>query len=455
MNAARGGASGLWARFRSSYTEGVWLLFVTVLMATVYFGATTMLPPLMFLAGLLLLGHLDPRRGKAIRHFLAPAGLSGAILIMAFFRSDFVEMILAGKSIGVAYAKSTRYFQAPMVMWFTTWALVCAAWNLREDGSRRLITWLGWLLLALTCIEFFDAASGDGLRNAMNRAWFHGLRPEMVIVDASNLNAVLLMLFWPMAFWFMHKRWLVAVQGMALVILWDAVTVDTNAHILALFVGYVVFLCTRYWPNAWSRAGRLPERELAGLATFWVLAFPLIIILLVRSGLSRPLHDHLPASWAARIDIWSYAIERSLQKPWFGWGYESARRFVPYIPDHTHNMSLQAWLELGIPGLILLAVFWFSVFWVIAPRKSVGFERLPDNGLIEIDSPDAVRAADIPIEQQARPYMLAAAATYFLLNAISYGMWRAWLYCLGALMVAVGAMVIKAVKADGKLRNKL
>jgi hypothetical protein len=48
--------------------------------------------------------------------------------------------------------------------------------------------------------------------------------------------------------------------------------------------------------------------------------------------------------------------------------------------------------------------------------------------------------------------MLAGAACYFLLNALSYGMWRAWLYCLGALMVVVACLAIKAVKADGKLQ---
>ncbi len=446
-----GGLTAIWNKVRAYYGEAVLLLFFATLLTTIYFGATTILPPVMFLGGLLLLGYLDPRKGKPIRHFLPAAGLSGAVLLLAFFRSDFVEMIAMGMPIGKAYATSTRYFQAPMCMWFTTWAMVCAGWALKDDNSRRVITLIGVLMIGLSLVMLLDAASNDGVRNWVNRTWFGGHRPEMVVVDSSNLNGALLMLFWPLSFWLMHKRWYLAICLMAITILWTAITVDTNAHALCLVAGAAVFFIARYWPNSWTRRGFLPEHELAGLAVLWILAFPLVILLLVRTGQAAPLAAHLPASWAARIDIWSTAVGHSLEKPVWGWGYEASRRFAPAIPLHTHDMSLQAWLELGIPGLLLLSGFWFSVFWFIAPRDSRLFARQGDTEMVEIGQakPDA---PELTVEQRARPYMLAGAACYFLLNALSYGMWRAWLYCLGALMVVVACLAIKAVKADGKLQ---
>ena len=447
---------GVWSRIRSGYSEWILLGFTTLLLASVYFGTNTNLPPIMFLFGIFLLGYLDPRPGKGLSHFWPAAGISGAILLLAFFRSDFVEMVAHGMPIGKAYDTSTRYFQAPMLMWFTTWAMICAAWRLGEDNSRRVITWMGWLVLAVTALQFIDAAGNDGMRNAMNVSWFHGHRPEMVVVDASNLNCLLLMLFWPLAFWFMHRGWMAAVGAMAVTVLWASVTVDTNAHMLVLVLGAVVFFAAKYWPIAWTRRGILPERVAAALALFWVVIFPPVMIVLMRTGMAAVLHAKLPPSWSARIDIWSYSIERCLDKPWWGWGYESARRFAPAIPLHTHNLSLQAWLELGIPGLLLLGAFWFSVFWFIAPKGSSGFVRQEASGLVEIGAEPVV--ADMPVatvEQSARPYMLAAVTGYFLLNAISYGMWRDWLYCLGALMAMTGAMAIKAVKSDMKLRIKL
>jgi len=447
-----GGAAAVWAKVKAHYGEAVLMLFFVMLMVTVYFGATTMVPPVMFLWGLLLLGYLDPRKGKPIRHFLPVMALSGIILLLAFFRSDFVEFIAHGMPVGQAYATSTRYFQAPMCMWFTTWAMICAAWALKEDNSRRVIILLSWMIIPLAFVMLCDAVSNVGLRNAMNRAWFHGLRPEMVVVDASNLNAVLLMLFWPLSFWLVHKRWFVAIGLIVVTVLWTSVTVDTNAHALCLIAGGVVFAIARYWPNGWTRRGFLPEHEMAGLAVLWILAFPIIILILMRTGQAAPLAAHLPASWGARIDIWSTAVGHSLEKPFWGWGYEASRRFAPAIPLHTHDMSLQAWLELGIPGLLLLAAFWFSVFWFIAPMDSRYHARQAQDEMVEIGQVADAATVDLPVEQRARPYMLAGAACYFLLNALSYGMWRAWLYCLGALMVVVACMAIKAVKADGKLQ---
>ncbi|WP_443750644.1 O-antigen ligase family protein [Asticcacaulis solisilvae] len=447
----KGGAPAILTRIREHYGEGVMMLFFATLLATVYFGATTILPPVMFLGGLLLLGYLDPRKGRPIRHFLPAVALSGGILLLAFFRSDFVEMIALGMPVGKAYAASTRYFQAPIFMWFTTWAMVCAAWGLKEDNSRRVIILVSWGLIALTCVMLADAVSTDGMRNAMNRAYFGGHRPEMVVVDASNLNGVLLMLFWPLSFWLVYKRWFAAVGLLAVTILWTSVTVDTNAHMLCLIAGGVVFAIARYWPNGWTRRGFLPEHELAGLAVLWILAFPIIILILMRAGEAVPLARELPPSWGARIDIWSTAVGHSLEKPFWGWGYEASRRFAPAIPLHTHDMSLQAWLELGIPGLLLLAGFWFCVFWFIAPRDSRYHARRADNEMVEIGQAVEV-LPELPVEQLARPYMLAGAACYFLLNALSYGMWRAWLYCLGGLMVVVAVMAVKAVKADKKLQ---
>ncbi len=459
MSAGTGGATGQgpgdrWSQVKDGYTQWIMLGMFTMLMVTIYFGATTILPPVMFLFGLFLLGHLDPRPGRALSRFWPAAGLSGGILVLAFFRSDFVELIDHGMGIGKAYATSTRYFQAPMCMWFTSWALICAAWNLDERGSRIVVRWLGWLAVALSAILLMDVAGNDGLRNWINVHWFGGHRPEMVVVDSSNLNAVVLMLFWPLAFWFMHKRWIAAVILMAVTILWASVVVDTNAHMLALVGGYGVWLATKYWPTALTRRGVLPERILAGLALLYILVFPGVILGLMRTGEAVKLRDHLPASWAARIDIWSTAVTHSLEKPWWGWGYEASRRFAPAIPLHTHDMSLQAWLELGVPGLLLLGTFWFCVFWFIAPRGSTTAVAARGNELVALGeaSAETSEAVEVPVEQLARPYMLAGVAGYFLLNAISYGMWRAWLYCLGALMVVVAVMVIKAVKADNKLR---
>jgi len=451
MRQARGPAS-LWERFKSGYSEGLLVNFLAVLFIALYFGASTMLPPLMFFAGLFVLGHLNPGQRGAVRSFLPAVGISAAILLLAFVRSDFVDLLTHGRSLSQAYAQSTRYFQAPMLTWFTTWALVFAIWDQAGDRAERVARWLGWLVIGMTCVQFGDALTGMGLRNWINVQWFHGLRPERVVVDGSDLNTVLLMLFWPLNFWFM-RRSIVPVVFMAAAIVWTAVTVDTNAHVIVLVVSWIVFRATRAWPGAWTRRGILPERVLAGLIAFWVLTFPVLVLATARGGYISALQQHVPPSWAARLEIWSYAANRALEKPMLGWGYEASREFMPIIPIHPHNMSLQAWLELGLPGLLLLAAFWFAVFWGLAPQNAEVYDAPGEKALYSLDGAyDTGLFAAPPAEQMARPYMLAAASAYFLLNAVSYGMWKGWLIGVGALTMMAGIVVIRGVQSGDKFR---
>jgi len=78
-----------------------------------------------------------------------------------------------------------------------------------------------------------------------------------------------------------------------------------------------------------------------------------------------------------RFVIWQFAAEHVLQRPFLGWGLDTARIFpggdtelfinttaegvavtAPAMPLHTHNAALQIWLELGIVGLLL----WSTLF---------------------------------------------------------------------------------------------
>ena len=76
-----------------------------------------------------------------------------------------------------------------------------------------------------------------------------------------------------------------------------------------------------------------------------------------------------------RFVIWQFAAEHILQRPFLGWGLDTARIFpggnaelfinttyegvavtAPAMPLHTHNATLQIWLELGLVGLSLWGI---------------------------------------------------------------------------------------------------
>lgn len=422
----------LWRRVHDGYTP--WLLRLSAVFILLFaFFAPDKMALLTFLMGVLLLGQI-----RSIGAMWAPAACFGLLLLLGFARSDFIDYVRQGMSLGAAYHKSVRYFQAPMFEWVACWAAIMAAWRLPPERSFGPMRWLMWAFAALAVIQLLDTVSFMGLRNAINNQYFGGNRPEMVVVLVSDSNAVLMFLFWPMAYHLVQMRNYVVLWGAAAAIIGCAFVVDTNAQVLAMLASAVVFFVAKYWP--WRAGPVKPERVLAVLAGGAVLAFPPLIVWLMRSGLAHKIETDLLPSWAARIDIWSFAAGKALQKPLWGWGFEASRNFEPIIPDHPHNMSLQAWLELGLPGLILLAGFWFSVFWMLKGSGETAPAR--SNDLIEIGAESVVA----PAVRDPQPYWLAAATVFYLINTISYGVWRDWLYSTGALAVIVGLLAVRAAR---------
>ncbi len=435
--------SGLWARIRTNYDTWVMLAFGGFSLLYIYFASTN-LGLLVFLWGLFCVAHL-----RSFRGFVPVASISGMLLLYGFFRSDFVAMIIHGMGVAQAYAASTRYFQAPMVIWFAAWAMVFGFRDLPEDGTGRLINLLTWGILVLSVIQIMDGLSGFALRAGFNDLFHHGHRPEMLVVRTSNANTVLLMLFWPLGYYHMRRGNWARIAFMLASLIITAIAVDTNSQILALIVGGVVFAAARFWPAGWGARGVTPERVMAVLTSLTVLGFPPFFRWLMDSGLAYRIKTELLRSWADRIDIWSFAVARGSEKPWFGWGYEASRQFDPHIPNHPHSLSLQAWLELGVPGLILLAALWFCIFWFMAPGTAIA--RAEPEGLRDIDAPVVIPAG--LDAQLARPWFLAAAAGYLAINMVSFGLWRMWYYCLGALAVGVALLAVKAASQRAKLQN--
>ncbi|MDV6329718.1 O-antigen ligase family protein [Asticcacaulis sp. 201] len=433
-------------RLRDGYTT--WVLFVglTAFAVWVYYAATG-LPSLLALIGVLSLGHLFLSHGswKAFGVF---AALTAAMLLLAVLRSDMIEAMVRGADIGTAYAASKRYFEAPIVIWFLAWAAMFAARSQDEARSARIFHWFVYVLLALSVVQMIEAVSNFGLRQSLSDKFFHS-RDKMLIVGFSNTNCALLMMFWPLAMVqaARHRPAIIIFTVIALIA--AAITSDTNAHLLAMAASVAVFFGVKYWPRA-LKAFK-PERVLAVLTLVPMLAFPAIIYGLMKSGMAEKIKTDLLPSWAARIDIWSYAVARSLEKPIWGWGYEASRQFDPIIPNHPHDMALQAWLELGIPGLIILAAFWFWLFWSLKVTGEVA--DLPnETGLRALDE-EVAPIPDGNLSTRFQPYLLAQATMFLVVGTISYGLWRSWFYCLGAFAVMAAVLAVRAATHSIKLRN--
>ncbi len=432
-------------KVRPNYTQAIFLAGVTLYLPFAYFTASA-ITPLVVLIGLFLVGHL-----KSLRVFLPVALCTALLYLLGFVRSDFVDGLMHGKSFAQAAHDSRMYFRAPMITWAFVWAVPCAAYALNERQSGRVFKYFSYIMLILTALLAGEALSHYGLRDWINRAFFGGKRPEMVVVRVSDSNFLLLYLFWPLTMYFMARRWTVAIIAMAVTLIALSIVVDTNSQLLALVVSTAVFFAVKYWPRGlWSRK-ITPERTMAVAAAAFLLSFPFVVLGLMRAGVLAKIAPHIGESWSARFNIWTFAAKKALTHPIWGLGYESSRNFVPDIPEHPHSPAMQAWMELGIPGLIVVAAMWFFVFWCLAPKGEAA-PPMETSGFVELGAAPAPVSEETEA-QRARPYVLAAAVTFFVVNAISYGIWRDWLYTQGAFSAAMMMLSIKAVTQLRKFQS--
>ena len=151
-----------------------------------------------------------------------------------------------------------------------------------------------------------------------------------------------------------------------------AIANDIEANVVGIAVGLALVLLS-------LRAPRSTLRLCGWSAVGLLLTFPLIAALIpveaiysfVRESASGETQSAL-ASILHRLAIWKASAVEALAGLPFGHGADYARIWketapmvdVPgahklrsVIPNHPHNVFLQVWLELGLPGVAALALF--------------------------------------------------------------------------------------------------
>ena len=281
------------------------------------------------------------------------------------------------------------------------WAAVCGA--RRADPKLRSLALriLAWGLAAHGAVLLVEAFTGAALYSAV-RAVIGD--PVAFPYARKNLaqGIFALALLWPV----------VAVAGaragapiwlglpMALGAAVSAHVFLADAPVLAVGLAIAVAAAVGVWPSA-------APKTLGLVAAIAVVAMPLVALILQKLGVG----PGLPLSWAQRTGYWTHAAVQIGEHPWRGWGLDASRAFTPYIQLHPHNGALQVWLELGVAGAILAALFWAGVFRGQASR-----------------SRNLLTAACV-----------ASGAVYLLFGLISFGAWQEWWLALGALVAVVMA----------------
>jgi O-antigen ligase len=141
--------------------------------------------------------------------------------------------------------------------------------------------------------------------------------------------------------------------------------------------------------------------------------------------------NRFPASWHARMEIWDALSYRILERPWLGWGLGTSH-LLPFqephgalyvmnnLPaSHPHNVVIELWVELGLPGLIAGLAF------ALLMLRKAG-----------------------QLDKKLVPFALATWMAAFCLSLVAYDFWTDSLFAAFALSAFALRML------DGSMKGK-
>lgn len=82
-----------------------------------------------------------------------------------------------------------------------------------------------------------------------------------------------------------------------------------------------------------------------------------------------------------RVGIWTFILDRSLEQPWFGHGFDSVWKVIPpfgvdqFQTWHAHNELLQQFYAYGAVGILLLIGVYGSFFVRYAAFLGLSIKR--------------------------------------------------------------------------------
>jgi O-antigen ligase len=278
--------------------------------------------------------------------------------------------------------------------------------GLSESGARQAGLVLAWGMVAVAVVAAIDSLAGAAIYQKLHAVTGEAIRPDVALVKVSLSTYALALMFWPasLILWRRFGAWPIVVLVAGTIV--TSVVGSSDACLVALAAGGAGWVLVR-------GLGRNGAKVLVGLVAAPFVLAPLVVLIGVETGFVAWLHKLVPASWDARLNIWTFAADHIQNHPFRGWGLDASRTFGPAIPLHTHNAQLQLWLELGAIGAALAGIFfcWLAYGVVRISERSRG---------------EAAMAA-------------GALVSYLVIGALSFGVWQEWWLGLGALtLVACG-----------------
>lgn len=282
-------------------------------------------------------------------------------------------------------------------------------------------------VVAAVALLLFEALTGGFLRSVIPPEDHSSGRSSDLVALGRGATALSTLFFGGLYLSFARgrPRWVLALLFLAAFAAASRLTIFANE--LSLAAGAAAGLCA-------LRAPRTTIAALALLMLLFLAAAPLAAFLPAGEILAAT-PAGAPVSWLQRLVIWKTAAGEAIRCLPSGCGAEYARALsaagatapvptagleLPVLPIHPHNVFIEIWLELGLPGAVLLALS------IASAAQAVLRSRLGQGALAAI----------------------AATAAGFLVEClVELSLWQVWRLsglALAALLIALGAKTTEA-----------
>ena len=285
--------------------------------------------------------------------------------------------------------------------------LLSAALSLDPAGRKTLETFLIAGVVLGLLFMLFELATGGLVHGALNG---FEKNPVKNLFELNRASSVISIAAWVAIipvwrrFGWIGAGILVLLSGF---VIWQ---LQPGSPFLAITVGAGFFAVAWFAPRLALIA--LLAAVVASLVMIPFIAklTPIVTELIRNLGISE-------FSLLHRMAIWEFASERLLTQPIVGWGLDASRavgsgqmvsvddapnlgaRTVEVLPLHPHNALIQAWLELGVPGALIVGGLFACI--IVSIWRGI-------TGKLE-------RAA-----------ACAAVAAAFVNAELSFGIWQGW-----------------------------
>ena len=301
----------------------------------------------------------------------------------------------------------------------------------RKIGERLLI-WGAAIAIALL---LFESVTGAWLtRFSRGLPWWEVINPQTggINVEAFLRNGIVILtiLLWPILSVLLQRRQFFGTALFIVLTIYLVFRFSSSTALIAIITAGIGISIARF------------HRKFASLlvaSTFIILIVgaPFFVHQFTASKNVKEIGQQsydlkLPNSATSRLIIWQFTTQKIFEKPFLGWGMNTARK-IPrggekytlkvntpeskkivlfkesFLPLHPHNAALQIWLELGATGAVIVAVFgWLFI------RK---LENLHTD-----------------------PSVFGVVISLLVFSFISFGIWQSWwiatqFLCLGLALV--------------------